>query len=108
MPGIAEANVVDLVAQDATGRYLLIMVEWRAWGAETAQASQLKEKFNAYVGFILDGSLARQYPGTAGQPVDIQLDCCEAPSGEFAIIVEHTATQLQRLGIGFRVRVTGS
>jgi hypothetical protein len=106
LPGVAQADVVDVVAQDASGRYLVIMVESRAWGTDAAQASQLKEKFNAYAGFILNGTLARQYPETAGKSVDIQLNCCEAPSGEFATILEHTARQLKRLGIGLRVNVT--
>jgi hypothetical protein len=82
------------------------MVESRAWGTAAAQASQLKEKINAYAGVIMDGTLARQYPETAGQPVDIQLNCCEAPSGEFAKILDHAAKQLQRLGIGLRVNIT--
>lgn len=106
MPGVAQANVVDVVGQDASGRYLMIMVESRAWGTDAAQASQLKEKINAYAGFIIDGTLARQYPVTAGQPVDIQLNCCQPPSGEFAMILEHAGRQLQRLGIGLRVNVT--
>lgn len=106
MSGVAQANVVDVVGQDASGRYLLIMVEARAWGTETAQASQLKEKINTYADFIMDGTLAREYPETAGRPVDIQLNCCEAPSGEFAMILDHAASQLQRLGIGLRVNVT--
>jgi hypothetical protein len=106
VPGVAQANVVDVVGQDASGRYLMIMVEPRPWGTEEAQASQLKEKINAYAGFILDGTLARQYPESAGQPVDIQLDCSETPSGEFATILQHAAMQLQRLGIGFRVHIT--
>jgi len=105
MAGVEQANVVDVVGQDASGRYLVIMVESRTWGADNAQASQLKEKINAYVGFIMDGSLARSYPETAGQPVDIQLNCVEAPSGQFAAIVEHTAAWLLRFGIGFRVHV---
>jgi len=82
------------------------MVEPRPWGTEAEQALQLKEKINSYTGFILDGALARQYPETAGQAVDIQLNCREKPSGEFAVILEHAAMQLQRLGIGFRVNVT--
>jgi hypothetical protein len=82
------------------------MVEPRAWGSDAAQASQLKEKINAYAGFIMDGSLARQYPQTARQPVDIQLDCCEPPSGEFVTIINHAAAQLQRIGIGMRINVT--
>ncbi len=106
MPGVAQANVVDVVGQDACGRYLMIMIESRAWGSDVAQASQLKEKINAYAGFIMDGTLARQYPESAGQPVDIQLNCCEAPSGEFASVLDHAARQLQRLGVGLRVNVT--
>jgi len=106
VPGLAQANVVDVVGQDASGRYLVIMVESRAWGTDAAQALQLREKINAYAGLIMDGSLARQYPATAGQPVDIQLNCCETPRGEFATILEHAAMQLQRLGIGLRVNVT--
>lgn len=106
MSGVAQANVIDIVGQDDSGRYLLIMVEARAWGTDTAQASQLKEKINAYAGFIMNGILAREYPETAGQPVDIQLNCYEAPSGEFAMILDHAASQLKRLGIGLRVNVT--
>jgi len=106
MGGIAQANVVDIVGQDSSGRFLVIMVESRAWGAEEAQAAQLKEKINAYAGFIMDGSLARKFPETVGEPVDIQLNCPETPTGEFAEILAHAATQLQRVGIGLRVNVT--
>lgn len=108
MGGLAETNVVDVVAQDASGRILLIMVESRTWGAEEAQATQLKEKINAYAGFIMDGSLARTYPETASHPVDIQLNCRETPSGEFAAILAHAAAQLQPLGIGLRVNVAAT
>jgi hypothetical protein len=105
MGGVFQTNVVDIVGQDASGRILVIMVESRAWGADDAQASQLKDKINAYAGFITDGSLARHYPETIGHPVDVQLNCPEAPNGEFAKIVEHARMQLQRLGIGFRVKI---
>ena len=105
MGGIADANVVDVVGQDVSGRFLLIMVESRAWGTEALQAMQLKEKINAYVGFIIDGSLSRQYPETAGRAVDIQLDCPATPTGEFAVILEHAAIHLQRHGIRLLVNV---
>lgn len=106
MAGVAQANVVDVVGQDGSNRYLMIMIESRAWGSDPAQASQLREKLNAYAGFIMDGTLARKYPETAGQPVDIQLNCCEEPSGEYATILDHAARQLQQLGVGLRVKVT--
>ena len=106
MAGVADTEKIDLVAQDAGGRFLLVMVESRKWGEDAAQPTQLKEKINAYAGFIMDGSLARHYPQTAGQPVDIQLNCPEKPSGEFSTILDHATKQLHGLGIGFRLHVT--
>jgi len=103
--GIADTNTIDVVGQDATGRFLMIMVETRRWGSDPDQGTQLRQKINAYAGFILDGSLARQHPETLDHPVDIQLDCVETPSGEFAEITDHAAAKLLKLGIGFRIHV---
>ena len=107
MAGVAQANVIDVVGQDASGPYLEVMIEERQWGAEEDQASQLKAKINAYFVFITDGSLSRCYPETEGKPVDIQLNCREPPSGEFAALLEHASRQLQQFGIQFRVNITG-
>jgi hypothetical protein len=105
VPGIAQPNVVDLVGEDASGVVLMVMVEDREWGAEPEQAAQLKAKVNAYLGFIVDGSLVRHYPETEGKPVAICLQCVEAPHGEFAEIVEYTSVALQRWNIGFQLKL---
>lgn len=105
MAGIADIDMIDLVGQNADGRFLIIMVETRRWGEDPNQGTQLRQKINAYAGFITDGSLARHYPETTGQPVDIQLDCVEAPSGEFVTITDHATAHLLKLGIGFRINV---
>lgn len=62
MAGIADPNTIDLVAQDTDGTYLLVMIEDRPWGVVDEQATQLREKINTYAGYVLDGSLAQQYP----------------------------------------------
>lgn len=103
MDGIADTNTIDLVAQDADGTYLLVMIEDRPWGTDPDQATQLQEKINSYAGFILDGSLARNYPETEGQPIRIRLDCTTAPDGHIEHITDHTAAQLANHGIGFQV-----
>jgi hypothetical protein len=103
--GIADSNTIDVVAQDASGRYMMVMVETRPWGTDPEQPTQLREKINAYAGFILDGSLHRHYPETAGQPVDIRLDCPDVPTGEIAEIAQFAAAELTKLGIGFRVNL---
>jgi hypothetical protein len=103
MAGIADTNTIDLVARDADGTLLLIMIEDRPWGSDLDQATQLQEKIHTYAGYVLDGILARQYPETAGESVTIRLDCAEAPTGEYAYITAHVANQLNRYGINFRI-----
>lgn len=103
MTGIADTNTIDLVAQDADGTYMLVMIEDRPWGDDPDQATQLQEKINSYAGFIFDGSLVRHYPETEGQPVRIRLDCDQAPHGHIAHITDHAAAQLASHDIGFQV-----
>ena len=103
MPGLENPDVVDLVAFDPAGRVLVVMFEFREWGADEAQMAQLKAKVNAYVAFITDGSLVRHYPDTAGRPVDIQLNCASAPIGQFGAVVEETRHRLALWNIGFRL-----
>jgi hypothetical protein len=103
MAGIKDANVIDLVAQGADGEYMVVMVETRPWGASPDQPEQLKAKINAYAGYILDGTLARQYPETAGKAVRIRLDCPERPHGDIGMIIEWAMRQLREHGIRFEV-----
>ena len=108
MAGVRDTNVIDVVAHDPTSdEYVLVLVEDRPWGADADQASQLREKINTYVGFVLDGSLARTYPETAGQRVRLQLDCPEQPAGEFATIVDHADVKLAELGMRLHLNVRG-
>ena len=79
------------------------MVEDRPWGAAPDQDSQLQDKINTYAGYILDGSLARQFPQTSGKTVRIRLDCPETPRGHYAHIIEHAARQLSDRDIDFQV-----
>lgn len=103
MAGVADTKTIDLIAHEADGTVLLVMVEDRPWASDHDQANQLQEKINLYVGYVLDGSLAQQYPETVGRPVRIRLDCVEAPVGHFAHIAAHATRQLEVLSIDFQV-----
>lgn len=105
MADLTNANTVDIVGQDAAGRVVLIMVETRQWGEDPIQEAQLKQKINAYTGYILDGDLVRLYPETSGRPVIIQLNCVSAPTVEVEAITHHAALQLKKLGIDFQINV---
>lgn len=110
MAGISDTNTIDLVAEDAAGDVLVVMVEDRPWGADPDQEVQLREKVNLYADFIGNGSLVRQFPEAAGKQVSVRLDCVEEPAGQIATLIKYTALQLEQLGIGFvlNVRELGS
>jgi hypothetical protein len=81
------------------------MVEPRPWGTSPEQPEQLKQKINAYAGYILDGTLISTFPQMADQPVRIHLDCVQAPSPEIATIVDWAAGQLRAYDIAITVNV---
>jgi hypothetical protein len=108
MAGIEDTNVIDLIAQDSDGECMIVMVETRRWGSSPSQPDQLKQKINCYAGYILDGTLAQQYPETVGKPVRIRLDCSEHPRGDIAVIIEWAVRQLREHGIRFEVNAQAS
>lgn len=76
-------RVVDLVSFDTDREeVVLLMLEERGWGSDPEQLRQLEAKFNAYLGFVLDGHLVQQYPHYEGKDVCFKLDCAEPPHGE--------------------------
>ena len=105
MAGLQEPETIDLVAQAADGRYLLVMVETRPWGTDPAQPDQLKAKINTYAQFALDGGLLSHYPQAANQAVVIRLDCPEPPDDEINAITSRAAEQLAKFDIEVAVNV---
>jgi hypothetical protein len=105
-PGVQNPMIVDLVALDPnTGRVVLAMLEPRPWNAGPRQFRQIEEKINRYLGYILDGHLARQYPEYAGKRVQIRLQCAEAPAGEPARFVAAAEHAIRAEGIDFELVV---
>jgi hypothetical protein len=103
--GVIDPEVIDLVAQDADGRYLAVMIEDRPWGADPEQPAQLREKFNSYYTFIALGGYVERVPEAAGREVTVQLRCSASPGGEIADLLADTERRLRDHGIGFELKV---
>jgi hypothetical protein len=105
-PGVENAKMVDLITLDpATDKVVLVMIERRAWGASPQQFAQIEEKINRYMGYVLDGFLAEQYPKYEGRRVVIRLDCAEAPHGEAVAFVQAAGHAIGEHGLEFAVNV---
>jgi hypothetical protein len=75
--GIRYPDVIDLVAMDAEGTPILIVVETEPLAADDAPA--LQQKLNNYLSYALDGQLVANYPQATGKPVRIRVDLYALP-----------------------------
>jgi hypothetical protein len=106
-PGVENPMIMDLISADAaSGKVVLAMFERRAWGASPLQFRQIEEKINRYLGYVLDGFLAEQYPKYIGKRVQIRLDCAQAPHGTAVDFVQAAQQAIETHGLEFVVNVT--
>ena len=104
--GVQNPAVIDLITLDsASDTVILVMTERRPWGASAEQVKQIEEKLNRYMGYVLDGFLAQQYPQYLGNRVQIRLDCAEQPHGEAVRFVKAMTHASESHGIRFAIAV---
>ena len=104
--GVQNPAVVDLITLDKdSDTVVLAMIERRPWGVVREQFKQIEEKLNRYMGYVLDGFLAEQYPQYRGKLVQIRLDCAEPPQGEAVRFVEAMTHATESHGLHFSIAV---
>src|SRR4051794_23758237 len=105
-PGVQNPTFLDLITPDPqSGKVVLVMIERRAWGASPQQFGQIEEKINRYLGYVLDGFLVQHYPQYKDRPVQIRLDCAEAPHGDAVRFVAAATHAIAAQGLDFVVNV---
>ncbi len=108
-PGVQNARMVDLITVDkGSDAVVLVMIERRPWNASPQQFGQIEEKINRYLGYVLDGFLAGQYPQYEGKRVQLRLDCAEAPHGDAVRFVNAAGHAVRAQGLDFVVNVTAA
>jgi hypothetical protein len=106
--GVHNPRVVDLIRLDAErDEVVLLMLEERAWGTVPEQLRQLEDKFNSYLGYVLDGHMAKQYPDYAGKRVRFRLDCASPPGEREQAMLRAMANFAASESLGFEVKVLG-
>ena len=104
--GVANPRVVDLIGLDTErDEVYLVMLEERPFGTDPEQLFQLEAKFNAYLGYLLDGYLVREYPQYEGKRVRFQLDCASTPTGDMKAFLNSVRKFSENEGIRFVVNV---
>jgi hypothetical protein len=73
---------IDFVALDPkSDRVILVMIETRSWGDRGALLPDFQEKLNTYLGYVLQGQLAKDYPTMKDKKVRFLLQA-KFPLGE--------------------------
>src|SRR3989338_1636749 len=76
--GMENPLIVDLITFDpGENEVVIVMEERRPW--ESVTQKQVQEKFNSYLGYVLEGFLFQQYVQYTGNPVRFELQCIEKP-----------------------------
>jgi hypothetical protein len=88
---LSKTSIIDLVTKDdrAETYELVLVVERYEWSLPTCHAL-LQEKLNAYLDYILDGQMQRDYPGASVDRVKILIQSEHYPP-------QTTATFIKRL-----------
>ena len=107
--GVQNPMILDLIEVDpVSGKVVLVMIERRAWGSDARQFTQIEEKINRYLGYVLDGFLAQQHPQHQGKQVRIRLDCAQTPQGEAARFMRAAGHSIGSQGMEFVVNVVAT
>jgi len=73
MPGLQNADEIDLISEDPDGRALLSIVQTGPWSADGGEIELLRRKLRSYVRYAVEGQMISTYPSLRGRPVVVEL-----------------------------------
>jgi hypothetical protein len=73
MPGLHNADEIDLISEDPDGRALLSIVQTEPWSADGSEIALLRRKLKSYLRYALEGQMVSTYPSLRDRPVVVEL-----------------------------------
>ena len=101
--GVKNPKVIDLITPIGEDIVEIIMIEERDW-SDSQQIPQLEEKYNVYLGYVLDGFFEEQYPQYKSRKIRFVLEYSEEPSGEIKEMLSAMIEYALSEGFDFIVR----
>ena len=100
---VQKKGVIDIVAQDKSGVWEVVMVEERQWDGSTLQLLELKDKVELYLEYVLDGPMDHGFPDSKGKAKRIRLFCAALPTGPTAEFLNRLKRFVAEYGVGFEI-----
>jgi hypothetical protein len=99
-------GVIDMIAHDPkTDEAVLVMNEPQPWDDSDERLTELQERFNAYVSFLLDGEFAEWDPKLAQKRARIEVRCAHMPDVRAIELLGQIRDQLAHQEIDVQVVV---
>ena len=89
---IADADRIDIIAEDEEGEMLLVMVAVRDWSQEKDMLRQLSDKIHAYVSYARGSDYRKSY---GDRPAKMRLITYYEPTDEVVALVEKASARVQ-------------
>jgi len=103
--GVRFPKVIDLISYEKDSDSVVVtMLEDRPWGESEEQLDQLKDKFNNYVDYVLDGWLFSQYPQYQSKKCVIRVQGTHPPDQNQSKFFEAMRRFCDEQNLGFDVR----
>ena len=99
---MSDPTTIDYVAaNEAKRRLVLIIQEDRPWDDDQMMSNQLQMKVDTYIGYVMDPSFQREYPGVMPEDVDIMLFSFHPPGPKSLIFFDTVRQVLAQYKITF-------
>ncbi|WP_420843048.1 DUF6572 domain-containing protein [Geothrix alkalitolerans] len=104
---VDQPNVIDIVAiRPGEPLTRLVIADHLDWTLEDEHLLALQAKLNAYLAFVESGQLSREYPGTGGNLVRIEVAFLHEPSQQAKENFLPKAAQIiEKAGLSFSWQV---
>jgi len=103
--GVWNPHVVDLLTFNQKNNEFVFHIIEPPEGDLSTQLPQLQAKIRSYLSYVLDGTLAEDFPDSVSSGVAFRLNCAHRPSRRASHFVNRAAHELDELGIRFVVKV---
>jgi hypothetical protein len=98
-------SVVDAIFYDPKAdEYAMVLSISEPLSGDRSTLELFQERLNRYLAFILDGELARKFPGTRGKRVRIEIDFLGGLDSRAQSFLGRARIKVGQLGIGLVCR----
>jgi hypothetical protein len=102
---VEQSGTIDIVSIDKDGKVVLTISDHLDWGDSVRHQLLLQAKFNAYLAFIENGDISKQYPDSEGRQILFRVVSKFKPDVEGMRFFAKAAEVIKSTGFEFELKL---